>query len=252
MYPNTCRTFAVVLLVLTVLTVFPRLVSCQATPLPPSFDWAEQGIMTPAKDQGDFGTCWAFASVGLLEALIRKEQGLEVDLSEQFLISNINGIGPFQAMEFLETRGDVREDRLPYRGDTSSENTDLPGEFFLGEHGVINVNDMPLPERIATIKRTIHEYGPVVTTMNLMDDFRFYESGVYVYDGVSPEQPGGHIILLTGWADDSSVVNGGYWIVKNSAGTGWGYDGFGRAAYGQAGIDDYYVIHGALERSGSM
>jgi C1A family cysteine protease len=81
--------------------------------------------------------------------------------------------------------------------------------------------------------------------MNLYDDFRHYQSGVYVYDGHSPEQPGGHIILITGWTDDSAVVNGGYWAVKNSAGQRWGGDGFGRAGYGQAGIDDYYVIHGS-------
>lgn len=225
----------------------PLSASAQQGPLPRSFDWAEQGIMTGVKDQGNFGTCWAFASLGLLEALIKRDTGEEVDLSEQYLISNIDGIGPFLAMEFLKTTGVVREEHLPYRGDTSSVNTERPGEFFLGEYVATDVHRLTPAERVATIKRIIYEHGPVVTAMNLLDDFRHYRSGVYVYDGHSPEQPGGHIILITGWADDSTVVNGGYWIVKNSAGTRWGEHGYVRAAYGQAGIDDFYVIYGTLQ-----
>lgn len=153
-----------------------------------------------------------------------------VDLSEQYLLSNIDGIGPFLAMEFLKTTGVVREGHLTYRGDTSHVNTDRPGEFFLGEYGVINVHSLAPSERVARIKQAIYEHGPVVTTMNLFDDFRYHQSGVYVYDGRSPEQPGGHIILITGWVDDSTVVNGGYWIFKNSAGLRWGEQGFGKAA----------------------
>ncbi len=237
-----------VLALLVIVLSWPTVASGQSVTLPESFDWAERGIMTPAKDQGSFGTCWAFASVGLLEALIKRDAGLEVDLSEQYLISNIEGISPFLAVEFLESNGAVRESDLPYQGDTSSVNTEVAAEFSLGGYGVTNVHDMSPEERVTAIKRIVQEYGPVITTMNLMDDFRFHRTGVYVYDGSSPEQPGGHIILITGWADDSSVVNGGYWIIKNSAGRSWGEDGFGRAAYGQAGIDDYYVIHGFLER----
>ena len=230
-----------------VLTVgLPLPASAQQSSLPRSFDWAERGIMTSVKDQGAFGTCWAFASVGLLEALIKRETGEEVDLSEQYLISNIDGIGPFLAMEFLKTSGVVREEHLPYRGDTSSVNTDLPAEFFLSEYSATDVHRMASSERVPTVKRIIYEHGPVVTAMNLYEDFRYVRSGVYVYDGHSPEQPGGHIILITGWVDDPEVENGGYWIIKNSAGTGWGDQGFGKAAYGQAGIDDFYVIHGIL------
>lgn len=53
--------------------------------------------------------------------------------------------------------------------------------------------------------------------------------------------------MSTGREDDATVVNGGYWNVKNSAGTRWGEGTFGMAAYGQTGID-YYVIYGVLKR----
>jgi len=216
----------------------------QSAVLPAHFDWKEHGTLTPARDQGEFGTCWAFAAVGLIESLIKKEAGVELDLSEQYLINNVAGTGPIAAAEYLKVNGVIREEHLPYRGDTATVRSGRPGEFYLAHYVVTNVHGLSLPEKIRTIKQTIHEYGPVVTTMNLYDDFRHYTSGVYVYDGRSPEQPGGHIILITGWTDDPGVVNGGYWTLKNSAGQGWGEGGFGKAAYGQAGIDDYYIIHG--------
>ena len=61
--------------------------------------------------------------------------------------------------------------------------------------------------------------------MNLMYDFIHYKGGVYVYDGYSEEQPGGHIILIVGWHDDNDIENGGYWTIKNSAGEYWGESG---------------------------
>lgn len=225
---------------------WPRVAGGQNRRLPQRFDWTERGIVTPAKDQGSSGTCWAFAAVGLVEALVRRETGTEVDLSEQYLVSNIDGVSPFLAMEFLQTRGVVREEHLPYRGDTSSANTNRRGEFFLAEYGVTNLSRLSPSDRVTRIKQVVHEFGPVVANMHLYDDFRRYRSGVYAYDGHSPEQAGGHIILITGWVDDRRVVNGGYWIVKNSAGRRWGEDGFGKVAYGQAGLGDYYVIHGVL------
>ncbi len=222
----------------------PRLAVGQSDVLPAHFDWREQGIVTPARDQGHFGTCWAFAAVGLLESLIKHKTGEELDLSEQYLISSVDEIGPLKAMEYLKSNGVILEEQFPYQGDTATAKSDQLGQFFLSDYEMTNIHRLSLPERIRTIKRILHEYGPVVTTMNLYNDFRHYESGVYVYDGRSPEQPGGHIILITGWTDDSGIVNGGYWVLKNSAGHRWGEDGFGKAAYGQAGIDDYYVIHG--------
>ncbi|UCC82182.1 MAG: hypothetical protein JSW46_14485 [Gemmatimonadota bacterium] len=222
----------------------PRAAICQSDVLPAHFDWREQGVVTPARDQGEFGTCWAFAVVGLIESLIKRETGDDLDLSEQHLISNVDGVSPLLAVEYLKANGVILEEDLPYQGDTATVRSDRPGEFFLTDYVVTNVHRLSLPDRIRTIKQIVHEYGPAVTTMNLYDDFRHHKTGVYVYDGRSPEQPGGHIVLITGWTDDPAVVNGGYWTLKNSAGQRWGEKGFGKAAYGQAGIDDYFVIHG--------
>jgi len=58
--------------------------------LPNSWDWRNvhgQNWMTPAKNQGSVGTCWAFATIGALEAVINLyyNKQLNLDLSEQML-----------------------------------------------------------------------------------------------------------------------------------------------------------------------
>ena len=54
--------------------------------LPSSFSWMSNGV-TPIKDQGNCGACWAFSTVGPLESQILLQGGGTVDLSEQYLVS---------------------------------------------------------------------------------------------------------------------------------------------------------------------
>jgi hypothetical protein len=60
----------------------------KAGPYPPYYDLRQEGHLTEVRNQGQYGTCWAHASLGSLESYFRKISGQYTDLSEWHLVSN--------------------------------------------------------------------------------------------------------------------------------------------------------------------
>ncbi len=82
--------------------------------IPVNYDWVNQGVVTPVKDQGECGSCWTFSTVGAMEShwnILGK--GRNVTFSEQQLVDcawDFNNYGcegglPSQAFEYIKSAG---------------------------------------------------------------------------------------------------------------------------------------------------
>jgi len=87
--------------------------------IPASFDWRTKNIVTPVKDQGQCGSCWAFSSTATIESLWVKRSGKMIDLSEEDLINcasanGCSGDTPITAFDFVMNSGQAKESQTPY------------------------------------------------------------------------------------------------------------------------------------------
>jgi C1A family cysteine protease len=201
----------------------------EASELPSYFDWRDEGVVTPVKDQGDCGSCWAFAAVGVLESLSRVDIGGPApDYSEQFPVSynltnsGCNGGSMANVASFLTRIGTVSEDCLPYRA--SGRKLPLPCEEWRDELVGISTWSRVTPT-VDAIKAAVYEH-PLAAGYYVYADFMYYTAGVYEY--VAGPFLGGHAIIIVGWDDAEECF-----IVKNSWGEDWGENGYFRIAYSQ-------------------
>ncbi len=209
-----------------------------APPLPASWDWRDHNGVTPIRDQGACGSCWAFSAVGALEsaALIQGSYPQTLDLSEQGLVScdsfdasGCEGGGLSEsAAGYLVQQGTVDAGCFPYE---SFPGNDYPCDPCSNwqQHLYKAGGYASVAYDVDAIKQAVYQ-GPVITTMEVFDDFMNYQSGVYAY--AYGQDEGGHSILIVGY-DDA----GQYFIVKNSWGAAWGMNGFFEIAYSEAGYD---------------
>ncbi len=198
-----------------------------------SFDWRDYDGVTPADDQLDCGSCWAFAACGATEAHIRINEGVILDLSEQqsidcnFAGSDCDGGWSGEAYKLHMDPGGVTEECYPYRAEngTSCRHNQCEKVAIIDGYSFVS-------STVASIKNAVQTYGPVSTGMTVYDDLYGYTSGCYVPTGSAD---GGHAVLIVGW-DDAMCGGDGAWIVKNSWGKDWGENGFFYIKYGVSGI----------------
>jgi autotransporter-associated beta strand protein len=223
-----------------------------------SFDWCSvggQSYVTAVKDQGSVGTCWAFGTTAALEAkymLTRNDPSFAPDLSEQNLVcaggmGNISGGSGYLAMNYFVSTGIVSEAELPYTAQNTSPDWPLQSGWQDRVWKATSVKAW-LGSDVATLKQDMKSYGPLAIIMTCDSDW--YSPAPGSYRGL-------HFVLLAGFQDDPSAPGGGYWIVKNSWGSGWNGDGYGAIAYATLQNDavaanNNYAIDGAVYYSGAM
>jgi hypothetical protein len=220
--------------------------------LPTRFDWRDLNGTTPVRNQGGCGSCWAFATVGVLESLVQIQEGTTEDLSEQYLVSCNNdgwdcGGGWFahdyHGWDYVagETGpGAVREASFPYQARDLPCNPPHPHPYRIESWATLSWGVPP----VESIKQAIYQHGPVAAAVAVGSGFQAYRSGIFDLDESS--RGINHAIVLVGW-DDNYCADGkcaGVWILRNSWGSGWGVGGYMYIKYGtsQVGYAANYVV----------
>jgi C1A family cysteine protease/predicted secreted protein len=218
--------------------------------LPVAYNWCDQGGCTSVKDQGDCGSCWAFGTVGPLESNIKTQDGIEKDLSEQYLLScNTDAWscrGGWWAHDYHWNKpsepeaGAVYETAFPYVA------RDDPCKPSLTHHEKIDSWTYVGPEEgvpsVAAIKQAILDHGPVSVAVCVGPSFESYSSGVFETNEYCNGDVN-HAVVLVGW-DDNQGTNG-IWYLKNSWGASWGESGYMRIGYGisNVGYSANYIVY---------
>jgi len=209
--------------------------------LPSSFDLRDWEKLPPVRDQGNCGSCWAFASFGSLESFLRPIE--KWNFSEQHLIDHHDfdwepcdgGNIDMTTAYLARWSGPITEQDVPY---IYSRPYDFaPLGLNVRKH-VQNIIYLP-PRKNSLdndlIKQAIMSYGAVYTSM-------FFASKAYNPSSKAFYNPdkkkGAHAVAIVGWDDnfDKNKFNelppgNGAFIARNSWGWNWGESGYFYVSY---------------------
>uniref|UniRef100_A0A8B9JV60 Cathepsin K n=1 Tax=Astyanax mexicanus TaxID=7994 RepID=A0A8B9JV60_ASTMX len=194
--------------------------------LPKSIDYRKLGYVSPVRNQGSCGSCWAFSSVGALEGQLMKTTGQLVELSPQNLVDCVkenDGCGGgymTNAFNYVKTnKGIDSEEAYPYVGEDQQCAYNKSGKAAAcrGFKEVKKGSEGALTSAVAKV-------GPVSVGIDAMQStFQFYKRGVY-YDPNCDKENINHAVLAVGYGVTPKGKK--YWIVKNSWGEEWGKQGY--------------------------
>jgi hypothetical protein len=204
-----------------------------------ALDWRNvdgKNWLSPVMNQGNCGSCVAFASVASLEARYRISMGplwTNATFSPQHLFNCGGGACDFgwqpgQAASYLKKTGVLDTACSPYISGSTGEDVtcstikcaDKDQRFYK----IAGSNSPSFQGGSAERVKQALKNGPLVTTMTVYSDFMTYAGGIYKH--VTGGREGGHAISLVGYNDQEK-----YWIIRNSWGDNWGENGFARISY---------------------
>jgi cathepsin F len=227
--------------------VAPEYTDKQLTDLPDAFDWRPKGAVTPVKDQGQCGSCWAFSATGNIEGQWFLAGNTLVSLSEQNLVDcdhecqDANdcdsgcegGLQPNAYNYVIKTGGIDTEQSYPY---TAEDGT---CGFKPASVGAKISNWTMVSQNESQMAAYMVNNGPLAVAVDA-EIWQFYLGGVITVGcGTSLD----HGVLIVGYDNETDIwgYKIQYWIIKNS----WGAD-FGEYGYvwiekdtGCCGVNQY-------------
>lgn len=206
---------------------------------PSNVDWrhAEGGnYISPIGDQGNCGSCVAFATCSTLESRAKiqsTDPNYEIELSKAHLFfcgtteGCERGWMPGLALKRCRAKGVGEERNFRYQAK----------QMKCSEiDSVIRVPRWRVLTDSGHRREALWRHGPVIGGMVVYGDFLWYRSGIY--RPTTNDDVGLHCICIIGYDDENAC-----WIIKNSWGTAWGEGGFGRIGYGSCGLDAQFPFY---------
>lgn len=223
--------------------------------LPKQYDAREYGRVTKVRDQGRYGTCWAFGALGAMESSLLPGERFQfapdhMSLHSGFYLTQEEGGEYNMAIAYLASwKGPVLEEDDPY-GDGYSPKY-LAAVKHLEEAVLLPSKDY------AAIKRAVFLYGGVETNIftslkgaSSWSQYYNKEKSAYYFQGnLKPN----HDVVIIGWDDEyprenfSKIPEGdGAFICKNSWGTEFGEEGYFYVSYYDSIIGTNNVVYSKI------
>jgi C1A family cysteine protease/TolA-binding protein len=191
------------------------------SPSSKAFAWTP--TLTPIRNQGSCGSCWAFAAVATLEASNSIINGAKTDLAEQHALSCSGGgtcsggwYTPIYTWLGGGKDGLQTEAKVPYISSNGTCNASGKTPYQVEAWGWVDpVNIMP---SVAAMKAAMCKYGSLTVAVAATPAFIAYSGGTFDERSNSTIN---HAVNLVGWDDSRNA-----WLMRNSWGSNWGEDGY--------------------------
>jgi len=196
--------------------------------LPTAFDWSSKGAVTPVKDQGQCGSCWAFSATETIESSWFLAGHPLVSLAPQQIVDcdkgrgdeGCNGGDTVTAYAYVMAAGGMEEEKdYTYKakdGKCEFQASKVAAKIKSWSYITKNKNE-------TEVLYKMYAQGPVSICVDA-ESWQFYNSGVISKNCATNLD---HCVMITGFSDQT-VKGTKYpvWAIRNSWGADWGEKGY--------------------------